>query len=86
MDLSVINHLRDDFGVEPVCRELNLSVSAYNTRRRRPKSARHRHDAGLVEHIRRIHENSGRTYGAPEGPTANFDAMASPLPAAPSSG
>ncbi|MGW7369452.1 IS3 family transposase [Streptomyces sp. NPDC054841] len=61
---AVINHLRDDFGVEPVCRELDLSVSAYNARRRRPASARHLRDERLVEHIRRIHAASGETYGA----------------------
>ncbi|WP_405683511.1 IS3 family transposase [Streptomyces sp. NBC_01387] len=61
---AVINHLRDDFGVEPVCRELDLSVSAYNARRRRPKSARRRRDDHLVAEIRRIHTDSGETYGA----------------------
>lgn len=60
----MINHLRDDFGVEPVCRELNLSVSAYNARRHRPKSARRRRDDQLLAHIHRIHDTSGRTYGA----------------------
>ncbi|MET7931825.1 IS3 family transposase [Streptomyces sp. NPDC005349] len=60
----MINHLRDDFGVEPVCRELDLSVSAFNGRRRRPKSARRQRDEQLIEHIRRIHAASGDTYGA----------------------
>jgi transposase InsO family protein len=60
----VINHLRDDFGVEPVCRELDLSVSAYNAGRRRPASVRRLRDERLVEHIRRIHAASGETYGA----------------------
>ncbi|WP_420882600.1 IS3 family transposase [Streptomyces noursei] len=61
---AVINHLRDDFGVEPVCRELDLSVSAYNARRKRPMSARRQRDAHLTERIRRIHAASGETYGA----------------------
>ncbi|WUX96916.1 integrase core domain-containing protein [Streptomyces sp. NBC_01422] len=39
---ALINHLRDGFGVKPVGWELNLSVSACNARRRRPKSARRR--------------------------------------------
>lgn len=60
----MINHLRDGFGVEPVCRELNLSASAYNARRRRPKSARQRRDDHLVAEIRRIHTDSSETYGA----------------------
>lgn len=60
----MINHLRDDFGVEPVCRELDLSVSAFNARRRRPKSARRQRDEQLIQHIRRIHDASGEIYGA----------------------
>lgn len=60
----MINHLRDDFGVEPVCRELDLSVSAYNARRRRPKSARRLRDERLLIKIRAAHAASGGTYGA----------------------
>lgn len=60
----MINHLRDDFGVEPVCRELNLSVSAYNARRRRPKSTRRLRDEQLLAKIRAAHAASGETYGA----------------------
>lgn len=60
----MINHLRDDFGVEPVCRELDLSVSAYNPRRRRPKSARRLRDERLLIKIRAVHAASGGTYGA----------------------
>lgn len=60
----MINHLRDDFGVEPVCRELGLSVSAYNARRRRPKSARRLRDEQLLTKIRAAYTASGETYGA----------------------
>ncbi|MFG2474524.1 integrase core domain-containing protein [Streptomyces fagopyri] len=35
----MIDHLRDGFGVEPVCRELGLSVLAFNARRRRPTAS-----------------------------------------------
>ncbi|MET8454422.1 IS3 family transposase [Streptomyces sp. NPDC005209] len=61
----MINYLRDDFGVEPVCRELGLSVSAYNARRRRrPKSARRLRDEQLLTKIRVAHAASGETYGS----------------------
>jgi putative transposase len=60
----VINHFRDDFGVEPVCRELDLSVSAYYARRARSASARAVRDDQLLEHVRRVHSNSAGTYGA----------------------
>ncbi len=59
----MINHLRDDFGVEPVCRELGLSVSAYNARRRRPKSVRRLRDERLLTKIRAVYAASGETYG-----------------------
>jgi transposase InsO family protein len=60
----VIDHLRKDFGVEPVCRELGLSASAYRARKRRPPSARFCRDAEILVHIRRIHDESLGTYGA----------------------
>jgi transposase InsO family protein len=60
----VINRLRDDFEVEPVCRELGLLVSAYNARRRRPKSPRRLRDEQLLARTRAVHSASGETYGA----------------------
>jgi transposase InsO family protein len=60
----VIDHLRKDFGVEPVCRELGLSASAYWARKKRPPSARFCRDAEILVHIRRIHDESLGTYGA----------------------
>ncbi len=59
----MIDHLRDDFGVGPVCRELDLSESAYYARRKRPPSARARRDAQLTERIAHIHGESGGVYG-----------------------
>ncbi|MFJ2811584.1 IS3 family transposase [Kitasatospora sp. NPDC087271] len=59
----MIDHLREDFGVEPVCRELDLSVSAYFARRSRPRSARSVRDEVLLERIRAVHEGSAGTYG-----------------------
>ena len=60
----MINHLRDDFEVEPVCRELGLSVSAYNARRRQPESAPRLRDEQLLTKIRAAYTHSGETYGA----------------------
>lgn len=57
----MIDHLRYDFGVEPVCRELGLSVSVFNARRRRPKPARRQRDEQLIEHIHRSHDAPGET-------------------------
>ncbi|RKE02989.1 integrase-like protein [Streptomyces sp. TLI_171] len=46
-----------------MCRELDLSVSAYYARRPRPRSARSVRDEVLLERIRAVHEDSGETYG-----------------------
>ena len=80
----MINHLRDGFGVEPVCRELDLSVSAFNARRRRPKSARRLRDEQLINHVRRITPLPARPT-EPAASTASSSAKVSPPPAAPSS-
>jgi len=61
----VINHLRESgLGVGPVCRELDLSESAYYARKKRPKSARRLRDEQLMPLIEEIHAESGGTYGA----------------------
>lgn len=59
---AVINHLRDDFGVEPVCRELGPSASAYNARRRRPKSAQRLLDEQLLAKIRSLNAVAGHHF------------------------
>ena len=54
---------RDRLGVEPVCRELEVSVSAYRARRTRPPSDRALRDVWLVAQIRRVQAESGGVYG-----------------------
>ena len=54
---------RERFGVEPVCRELEVSASAYRARRTRPPSSRSLRDAFLLAQIRRVHEGSNGVYG-----------------------
>ena len=58
-----IDENRERFGVEPLCRELEVSASAYRARRTRPPSARSLRDVWLVAQIRRVHEGSNRVYG-----------------------
>jgi transposase InsO family protein len=60
----VIDHLRDGFGVDPVCRVLDLSPSTYFARQTRPKSARRLRDEELIPLVTAVWEDSGRTYGA----------------------
>ena len=54
---------RDRFGVEPIARELEVSVSAYRARRTRPPSDRALRDVWLLAQIRRVQAESGGVYG-----------------------
>ena len=47
----------------PVCRELEVSASAYRARRTRPSSSRSLRDVWLLAQIRRVHEGSNGVYG-----------------------
>lgn len=58
-----IDSYRDRFGVEPICREIETSASAYRARRTRPPSARAVRDEYLLSEIRRVHADSGGVYG-----------------------
>ncbi|WP_405009728.1 IS3 family transposase [Kitasatospora sp. NBC_01539] len=60
----MIDHLREGFGVDPVCRVLDLSASTYFARKVRPKSARRLRDEELIVLVTAVWEDSGRTYGA----------------------
>jgi transposase InsO family protein len=61
---AFIDEHRGRFGVEPVCRVLEVSVSAYYARKTRPPSRRARGDAELLERIRVVHERNYRSYGS----------------------
>lgn len=60
---AFIDAHRDRFGVEPICRELEVSASAYRARRTRPPSARSLRDVWLLAQIRRVHAESNGVYG-----------------------
>jgi putative transposase len=60
---AFIDAHRDRFGVEPVCREIEVSASAYRARRTRPPSLRARRDEYLLRVIKRVHAASGGVYG-----------------------
>ena len=51
--------------VSLLCRVLGVSRSGFHAFERRPRCARALTDASLLERIRRIHERSRGTYGAP---------------------
>ena len=58
-----IDENRERLGVEPICRELEVSASAYRARRVRPPSTRALRDAFLIAQIRRVHAGSAGVYG-----------------------
>jgi len=57
---------RDRFGVEPICRALQLAPSTYWSAKRRPRSARSIRDEELKGQIRRVHAENYGVYGAPK--------------------
>jgi putative transposase len=62
--MRFIDEHRDRFGVEPICRVLEVSDKTYHARKRRPPSRRQVDDERLLGEIRRVHKNSGGTYGS----------------------
>ncbi len=52
-------------GVSTLCRTLGVSRSGFYSWAARPASARRREDQDLVERLRRVHQMSRGTYGAP---------------------
>jgi putative transposase len=58
-----IDQHRDRFGVEPICRTLGVSASAYYHRACGERSARRLEDERLIEVIRRTHKKNYEAYG-----------------------
>jgi transposase InsO family protein len=67
--VSFIDAHRQEYGVEPVCRELPIAPSVYYEAKARQADpsllpARSRRDAELVGEIERVHKGNFRVYGA----------------------
>ncbi len=67
--VAFIDAHRDEYGVEPICRELPIAPSQYYDYRARGREparvpARRRRDIDLLVQIRRVHEENFRVYGA----------------------
>jgi putative transposase len=60
---AFIDERRDDFGVEPICRTLGVSASAYYARRAGRRSARQAEDERLLDRIRELHDRNYGAYG-----------------------
>jgi putative transposase len=59
-----ITEHQERWGVEPICRELQIAPSSYYAAIRRPSSARRRRDDVLKEEIRRVWDEHRQVYGA----------------------
>ena len=60
---AYIEEHRERFGVEPICRTLEVSASAYYERATGERSARAIEDERLLERIREVHERNYCAYG-----------------------
>lgn len=56
--IALIDNHRGRFGVEAMCRALDIPPSTYYARKAHTPSARQQRDAVLLEHIRRIHRTN----------------------------
>lgn len=65
--MTLVNELRDRFGVEPILRVLNIAPSTYYDWIARDADPGEREvtDRGLLTEIVDIHDRSGHTYGSP---------------------
>jgi transposase InsO family protein len=61
----MIKQHHSDYGIERMCRVLEVSVSGYYAWQQRPMSTRQQADARLLEAIRSIHQASRGLYGSP---------------------
>ncbi len=60
---AFIEQHRGRFGVEPICRSLGVSASAYYQRRSGARSQRQVHDERLLGEIERVYEANYCCYG-----------------------
>ncbi len=60
----IIDAHRERFGVEPICRELQVAPSTYYAAQQRPRSARRIRDEALQPRLRQVHDEHFEAYGA----------------------
>jgi putative transposase len=60
---AFIDERREDFGVEPICRTVGVSASAYYQRAKGERSARALDDERLLGRVRQVHAANYEAYG-----------------------
>lgn len=63
MIVAFIDEHKQRFGVEPICRDLQIAPSSYYAHRARPPSARSLSDAVTTDRIRKVHAENYGVYG-----------------------
>ena len=64
MIVAFIDEHKDSFGVEPICRDLQIAPSSYYAHRARAPSPRSVTDAATTEVITKVHADNYGVYGA----------------------
>ena len=62
--IRFVDDHRDRFGVEPICRTLQIAPSTYYATKNRAPAARTLRDEWLKAHIKRIYDENYKVYGA----------------------
>ena len=83
--IRFIDENKHDFGVEPICEEMQIAPSTYYATTSRPPSKRSKTDEETVVKITDVHKKNDGVYGARKV-HANSNTMATPSPAARSNG
>src|SRR3954447_10683774 len=64
LTIRYIDEHKDEFGVEPICKQLQVAPQTYYATKSRPPSKRSLTDKAILEHIRRVHEDNFSVDGA----------------------
>ena len=62
--ITFIYQHKDEYGVEPICRQLPIAPSTYYAAKARPESKRTVSDAVTTEKIKEVHRENYGVYGA----------------------
>ena len=62
--ITFIDQHKEEFGVEPICKQLPIAPSTYYAAKARPESKRAVSDAVTTEKIKEVHQENYSVYGA----------------------
>ena len=62
--IAFIDQHKDEYGVEPICKQLPIAPSTYYAAKARPESKRTVSDAVTTEKIKVVHKENYGVYGA----------------------